>query len=144
LRLRKLLASESGQILKRIVIFGVVFAFVILVIVEVGPLIWGRFDVSQNADDFANAAANQYRAYHDEGTAVEEVTNKLKLAGYTDEEIRQCAVIFLPQGARVKTAVRVTVVKYANTLITKHINALKKYAKITSTKELNFGENMPQ
>jgi len=140
LRLGKLLAGESGQIVRHIVIFGVVFAIVILVIVEVGPLIWGRFDVSQSADDFANAAANQYNAYHDEGTAVEEVTNKLKLAGYTDEEIRQAAVIFLPAGVTPKTAVRVTIVKYANTLITKHIGPLKKFAKITSTKELTFGQ----
>lgn len=143
MRLGKLLAGESGQIVRHIVIFGVVFAIVILVIVEVGPLIWGRFDVSQSADDFANAAANQYRAYHDEATAVEEVTNKLKLAGYTDEEIRQCSVVFLPTGPVPKTAVRVTVVKYANTLITKHINALKKYSKITATKELNFGQATP-
>jgi hypothetical protein len=140
LRLRKLLADESGQIVRRIVVFGVVFAIIILVIVEVGPLIWGRFDVSQNADDFAN----QYRAYHDEASAVEEVTNKLKLAGYTDDEIRQCSVIFMPAGTGPKTAVRVTVVKYANTLITKHINALKKYSRITSTKQLDFSENMPQ
>jgi len=140
LRLHRMLTGESGQIARRLVVFGVVFAFIILVLAEVGPLIWQRFSVAQDADDFANAAANQYNAYHDEGTAVEEVTNKLKLAGYTDEEIRQAAVIFLPAGVTPKTAVRVTIVKYANTLITKHIGPLKKFAKITSTKELTFGQ----
>src|SRR5450759_4688559 len=64
-----MLTGESGQIARRLVVFGVVFAFIILVLAEVGPLIWQRFSVAQDADDFANAAANQYNAYHDEGGA---------------------------------------------------------------------------
>ncbi len=136
MRARKLLSREDGQILRRIITFGVIFAVVILLIVEFGPLIWERFNVAQTADDIANAAANNYYAYHDQNLVVKEVTDKLQLAGYSDDEIRQAQVLFLPTGAQVQS-IKVTVVKYANTLISKHINALKKLARIASSKEVS-------
>ncbi|MHB8895421.1 MAG: hypothetical protein ACYC99_09645 [Candidatus Geothermincolia bacterium] len=136
MRVRRLFADESGQILRRIITFGLTFAVVILLIVEFGPLIWERFDVAQTADDVANAAANSYYAFHDQAMVVKDVADKLKLAGYTDDEIRQASVQFLPIGGPI-TSIKVTVVKYANTLITKHINALKKFARIASSKEVS-------
>lgn len=139
MRLRNLLADESGQVIRRVITFGLIFALVVLVIVEVGPLIWERFTVSQMADDLANAAANSYRAYHDSKAAVDEVADKLRLGGYTEEEIGQCTVVFLPTVGP-KTSVKVTVVKYANTLVTKHISPLKKFSKITGSKEVAIVE----
>jgi hypothetical protein len=137
LRFRKLLDDESGQILKRIIVFGVVFAFIILVVVEVGPLIWERFDVAQVSEDMASAAANNYRIYRNEAEAVAEVTNKLQLAGYSPEEISQCSVYFLPSSGP-KMSVKVVIVRYANTLLTKNIKALHKFAKITATHEVGL------
>jgi hypothetical protein len=134
-RARSLFSDESGQILRKIIIFGVTFAVIILIVVEFGPLLWERFDVSQMADDMANAAVNTYNAYHDQAQVVKDIADKLKLSGYTDEEISQAQVLFLPGGTDVQS-IRVTVVKYANTLITKHINALKKFSKISASHEL--------
>jgi len=115
--------------------FGVIFAVIILIVVEVGPLIWQRFDVAQSADDMANAAANTYNAYRDQTQVVREFTDKLRLSGYTDAEISQAQILFLPAGGPPQS-IRVTVVKYADTLITKHISALKKFAKISATHEV--------
>lgn len=129
-------ASESGQILRKVIVTAVIFAIVILIVVEVGPLIWERFSVAQTADDIASAAANNYYAYHDQQMVVKDVADKLKLAGYSDDEIRQATVEFKPPGGPV-TSIKVTVVKYANTVITRHINALKKFAKISSSKEVS-------
>jgi hypothetical protein len=135
LRTKQLLSSESGQILRKIIYAGVVFAVIIFLVVEFGPLIWQRFDVAQSADDMANAAANTYNAYHDQALVVKEFTDKLRLAGYSDAEISQSQILFLPTG-QVPQSIRVTVVKYADTLITKHINALKKYSRIAATHEI--------
>ena len=129
--------DESGQIIRKIVVAGVIFGVIILVIVEVGPLIWERFSVAQTAEDIANAAANHYFAYHDQPQAIQEVADKLKLAGFSDDEIRQATVEFKPSGGQQVLSIKVTVVKYADTLITKHINALKKFAKISASKEMS-------
>jgi hypothetical protein len=134
-----LLKDDSGQILRRVIVFGVTFAIVILIVVEVGPLIWERFSVAQMADDMAAAAANNYRIYKNEQEAIDEVASKLRLGGFTDEEIRECGVYFLPTTGQ-KVSVKVVLVKYADTLVTKHINALKKYSKITASHEAGLTE----
>jgi Flp pilus assembly protein TadG len=138
LRLRRLLDDESGQILRRVVLYGVVFALIILIIVEFGPLLWDRFSVSQMSDDMANAAANSYNLSHDQVQAVTDVTTKLKLSGLSDEEVQQCQVFFLPSDAPTKLSVKVTVVEYANSYILLKIGFLKKLAKITSTHEVGL------
>ncbi len=129
--------DESGQIIRKLVVAGVIFGVIILIVVEVGPLIWERFSVAQTAEDVANAAANQYYAYHDQAQVIKDVADKLKLAGFSDDEIRQATVEFKPHGGQQVLSIKVTVVKYADTLITKHINALKKFARISSSKEMS-------
>ena len=138
MRLRRLLDDESGQILRRVVLYGVVFALIILIIVEFGPLLWDRFSVSQMSDDMANAAANSYNLSHDQVQAVTDVTTKLKLSGLSDEEVQQCQVFFLPSDAPTKLSVKVTVVEYANSYILLKIGFFKKLAKITSTHEVGL------
>ncbi len=138
MRLRRLLDDESGQILRRVILYGVVFALIILIIVEFGPLLWDRFSVSQMSDDMANAAANSYNLSHDQVQAVTDVTTKLKLSGLSDEEVQQCQVFFLPSDAPTKLSVKVTVVEYANSYILLKIGFFKKLAKITSTHEVGL------
>jgi hypothetical protein len=79
LRFEKLLNDETGQILRRVVVYGVVFAIFIALIVELGPLVWDRFSVSQTSDEVASAAANSYYASHDAHQAVVDATTKIKL-----------------------------------------------------------------
>lgn len=136
----RLLAGESGQITRKLIVSAAIFAFVIFLVVEFGPLVWQRFDVMQSAEDLATAAAGSYRIYRSETEAVSEVTNKMHVGGFSDDEISMSKVIFLPEGTSPKTHVKVEVTKYANTLVTKHVSALKKYSKITSSKTVTIGE----
>ena len=138
MRLKRLLDDQRGQILGRVIIYGVVFAIVILLVVELGPLAWDRFSVSQMADDMANAAANTYNLNHDQKQAVEDVTTKLKLSGLSDEEVGQCKIYFLQTDANTKLSVVVTVTEYANSFLLKKIGFLKKLAKITSSHEVGL------
>ena len=135
MRFKKLLNDESGQILRRAVIYGVVFAIFILLIIELGPLAWDRFSVSQTAEEVASAAANFYSASHDMKQTIEDATTKLRLSGLTDEEISQCQVFFLPADSPAKLSVRVTVVEYANSYLLRKIGFLKKLSRISSTHE---------
>ena len=135
MRFKKLLNDESGQILNRVIIYGVVFAIFILLIIELGPLAWNRFSVSQTADEVASAAANSYSASHDMKQAIEDATTKLKLSGLTDEEIGQCQIYFLPADSPTKLSIRVTVVEYANSWLLQKVGFLKKLARISSTHE---------
>ena len=130
MRLRRLLDDESGQILRRVILYGVVFALIILIIVEFGPLLWDRFSVSQMSDDMANAAANSYNLSHDQVQAVTDVTTKLKLSGLSDEEVQQCQVFFLPSDAPTKLSGKVTVVEYANSYILLKIGFFRKILRL--------------
>jgi ABC-type glycerol-3-phosphate transport system permease component len=138
LRLKRVLLNESGQILRHVITIGLIVLVIILILAEVGPLIWLRIFSIQDAEDIANSAAFQYKVFKNEQEAINEVASKMKTMGYTDEEIRQSTVLFLPAGPDEKTVARVTVVRYANTLITKHINALKRFARIATTKEASI------
>ena len=136
---KRFLADESGMILRSVIKWGVIAAILILIIVEVGPLIWIRVFTIQNVGDIASAAACDYRLYHDEESARKIAVEKLRLMGYSEKEIEECVVEFLPAGNAAKQSVRVTVVRYAKTLITKHIKQIEKYARVSTTKEVNIG-----
>ncbi|PKQ28572.1 MAG: hypothetical protein CVT63_01955 [Candidatus Anoxymicrobium japonicum] len=141
MRIGKLLASEKGQILRHVIVVGIVIAIVIFAMTQIGPPIFERFSVAQTAEDIADAAANQYRAYHDEFQVVQECTDKLRLAAYTDEEISQCEILFLPAGAQSKTSVRVTVIKFVDTMLTRNVKAFKKFSRITCSNEAPIVES---
>jgi hypothetical protein len=131
--------DESGQILRHVITLGIIFAVIILILVEVGPILWLRFfSTVEEADDLANAAASQYKIYQSEADATAEVVSKMKIMGFSDEEISQSTLQFLPAGPVDKTSVRMTVVRYANTLIIRHIPALKKLSKVSTTKEVQI------
>ena len=135
MRIKRLLEDESGQVLKYIWKIGIPVAVLILLVVEVGPLIWLRFSMIQDAEDLAAAAAFQYRVYQNEKLAIDEVVMKMQTMGYSDEEINSSILVFLPPGNAKKEKVQFTAVKYANTLVTRHIGPLKKFAKVSVTKE---------
>jgi ABC-type glycerol-3-phosphate transport system permease component len=134
-RIKRLLRDESGQILRHVVSIGVVIAIIVLILVEVGPIVWLRISSIQDAEDIVDAAVFQYRTFTSVDEAISEVTAKMKTMGFSDEEIRESTVLFLPIESNKKTVVRVTIVRYANTLVTRHINVLKKYSRVATTKE---------
>ncbi len=121
--------------LRYVISIGVVVAVLVLLMSEVGPIVWLRISSIQDAEDIVNSAAFEYRLYKSEDQAMSEVVAKMKTMGFSDEEIRQSTVLFLPLNAAEKTMVQVTVVRYANTLVTRHINPLKKFARVATTKQ---------
>ena len=135
MRFRKFLLQEEGQIVRHIIVIGVVVALVVLVLAEAGPIVWLRISSIEDAEDVANAAAFQYKMFNKEEDAISEVAAKMQMMGYSDEEIKESSVVFYPIGANQKTSVKVTIVRYAKTLITRHINALKKFARVATSKE---------
>lgn len=137
--LKRFLADESGMILRSVIKWGIIAVVIAIIVVEVGPLIWIRIFSVQNVDDVASAAASEYSLNHDEEEARKSAAEKLRLMGYSEKEIEECVVQFLPAGNVPKQSVRVTVVRYANTLITKHIKQIEKYARVSTTKEVSIG-----
>jgi len=121
-----------------LITIGLIVVVVVLVLAEAGPIVWVRFSSMQDADDIANTAAFQYKVYRNEADAINEVAAKMKTMGYSDEEVRESSVVFLPQGPGSKTAVKVTVIKYASTLIIRHINALKRFSRVATTKQVEI------
>ena len=132
------LNDESGQILRQIVLIGIIVLAVVFLIVEVGPIIWGRIFIVNDAEDVANAVAFEYRTSDSMSSAVEEAATKMRLMGYSDDEIRESVVEFLPVESKTKEKVRVTVVRYANTLITRHIKYFKRFARMAKTNEASI------
>jgi hypothetical protein len=130
LKARSFLKDESGDILRHVVTIAVVFIINILV----------RFSIIQEAEDLAaDAALQYYTGSNDEAKARELVGEKMKLMNFSDEEIRDSAVEFLPAGNVTKTVARVTVVRYARTLVSRHISWLNRLEKVTKTKEASIG-----
>lgn len=135
MRLRRLLLDESGQILRHVVTIGLVVAFIVLIISEVGPIVWLRISSVQDAEDIVDAAAFQYRMTLSQEEAISEVAAKMRAMGFSDEEITESSVVFLPRETEKKSSVRVTVIRYANTLVTRHIGPLKRLARVATTRE---------
>lgn len=137
---RRLLLDESGQILRHVIIIGLTIVVIVLILAEAGPIIWVRFSSIQDAEDIANTAAWQYKVFGTEREAINEVAAKMKSMGYSDEEIRESlsTLVFLPEGPGPKTAVKVTVIKYTSTLIIRHINALKRFSRVATTKQVEI------
>jgi hypothetical protein len=132
------LNDESGQILRQIILIGLIVLVVGFLIVEVGPIIVGRISIINDAETVANAVAFVYKTAESESAAVEEAARKMRLMGYSDDEIRESVVEFLPVKSKTKEKVRVTVVRYANTLVTRHIKYFKRFARMAKTSEVSI------
>ena len=131
--LRRLLRDESGQILRHVITIGVVIAIVILVFVEIGPIILLRISSINDAEEVANEAASQYYQNKNEDTARQMAAAKMKMMGFSNDEITASVVQFLPEGPVQKTLARVTVVRFTRTLVSSHISWLRKYEKVSRT-----------
>lgn len=129
------LNDESGQILAQVIKAGIIVLALVFLIVEIGPLIWGRITIINDAEDVATGVAFEYRMTDSQSGAIEAAAYKMRLMGYSDEEIRESTIEFLPVESQTKETVRVTVVKYANTLITRHVRYLKRLARMAKTAE---------
>jgi hypothetical protein len=140
--LRKL-NDESGQILAQVIKIGLIALVVVFLIAEVGPIIWERISIINDAEDLANAVAFEYKVTGSESAAVNEAAGKMRLMGYSDDEIRESSIEFLPPGGSEKQSVRVTVVRYASTLVTRHVKYFKRFARLAKTCEANIGTSTP-
>jgi hypothetical protein len=129
------LNDESGQILAQVIKVGIIVLVLAFLIIEVGPIIWGRITIINDAEDVAMGVAFEYKMTESQSGAIEAAAQKMRLMGYSDEEIRESTVEFLPVESQTKETVRVTVVKYANTLITRHVSYLKRFARMAKTAE---------
>jgi hypothetical protein len=132
------LNDESGQILAQVVKVGIIVLVLAFLIVEVGPIIYARITIINDAEDVAMGAAFTYRMTRSQPNTITDAGDRMKLMGYSDEEIRESTVELLPIDSPDKMTVRVTVVKYASTLITRHISYLKRFARISKTAEANI------
>ncbi len=135
MRIERIRRDQSGQILRHVVTIGIVIAIIVLILVEVGPIVWLRISSVQDVEDIVDAAVFQYRTFNNVDEAINEVSAKMLAMGFSEEEIRESTVLFLPLESNKKTSVRVTIVRYANTLVTRHINALKKLSRVATTRE---------
>ena len=129
------LNDESGQILAQVIRVGIIVLVLAFLIIEIGPIIWGRITIINDAEDVAMGVAFEYKMTESQSGAIEAAAQKMRLMGYSDEEIRESTVEFLPVESQTKETVRVTVVKYANTLITRHVSFLKRFARMAKTAE---------
>lgn len=130
--------ERAGIIMRQIIIALVIVVAVGFLLAEGGIIVWGRFSTAQSAEDLAGAVAFEYKLYQNEDQARGVAAEKMQLMNFTDQEIIDSVVQFLPEGNVPKETVRVTVVNYVNTLFTRHIGPLKKFSKISSTKDANI------
>jgi hypothetical protein len=141
LRLLRALNDESGQILRQVVIVGLIVLVVGFLIVEVGPIIVDRISIINDAEDVANTVAFEYRTTGSEQGALQRAALTMRLMGYSDEEIKESSVLFLPAESEVKQTIRVTIIRYASTLVTRHIKYLKRFTRIAKTVEASVAES---
>ncbi|MBN1288623.1 MAG: hypothetical protein JXA49_03190 [Actinobacteria bacterium] len=143
MKTRWIIAEEEGFALKFFVKAMILVVVVLFALSEVGPLIWFRFTTIQDAEDLAASIATEYRINKDTQGIVDLMAYKLRMMDYKEDEISQCVIELLPANSDEKTSVRITVVKYANTLVTRHIKQLKKYSRVATTREAAIPTRMP-
>ncbi|MDD5448743.1 MAG: hypothetical protein PHO53_06240 [Actinomycetota bacterium] len=142
--LSRYITDESGQIFKHVMKIVLVVVVIGILLSEGGPLLFYRFSTMQDAEDIAKSAASEYLMQQKNIPGVlNTIGSQLRTMGYSEEEISQCVIQFLPVESREKTSVRATVVKYANTLFTRNIEPLKKYSRIASTREEELSSSAP-
>jgi hypothetical protein len=142
--LKKLFASEDGGTLSFVVKIAIVVAVIALIIAEVGPVIWIHIATMQEADDIANGVAFAYKTQGNLPDAgINKAAEMMQLMGYSTQEIQESHVEFLPPGAgpRNKTDVKVTVVRYAKTILTSHISFMKKWSRIATSKTVSVANS---
>jgi len=144
--MKKLLASEDGGTLSFLIKVAIVIAVIALIIAEVGPVVWIHISTMQEADDIANGVAFAYKTQGNPDAGVAKAAEMMKLMGYSDQEILESRVEFLPPqaGPRDKTEVKVTVVRYAKTILTSHISFMKKWSRIATSKTASVAESSSQ
>jgi hypothetical protein len=142
--IRRLIRDESGQILRHVIVIGVAIVIVILLIVEIGPIVLLRISSINDAEEVAFEAASQFYQNRSEEIARQMVVEKMQTMGFSDDEINASVVQFLPEGPVAKTLARVTVVRYAKTLVSRHISWLRKYEKVSRTAESSITPERPQ
>jgi len=137
-------ANERGDIvIRHVVKIILIVVLVIFILSELGPIIWYRFTTMNEAEDIANAIAFEYRNSKDIQKALNTASQEMIIRNYSEEEIRNSIVQFLPEGNVPKEKLRLTIVKFANTLFTKHIKPLKRFARVTTTREVSLTEAIP-
>jgi hypothetical protein len=137
LSLNRLLRDESGLVLRWVLGIVIGGAVVIFLLAEVGPILWVRVAGIQDAEDVANSVANEYFMKKNPTEAIQATTIVMQAKDYTDQEIRESVITFLPAGAPTNqyTSVKVTIVKYSPTLLTRHIKQFQRFARVAITKE---------
>jgi len=137
-------SGDRGDIIARQLIVALLIVVAIgFLLAEGGLIIWGRLSAAQSADDLAADVAWYYKLFQKEDQARAEAADKMRLMDFTDQEITESAVQFLPEGDANKTTVRVTVVKYINTLFTRHLGPLKKFSRVVVSKDADVATASP-
>lgn len=129
---------EGTSILRHVVTIGLVCLVIGLLLVEIGPIIWNKISILQDAEDIAATAAREYKLGHGsveakKSYALSQMGKQLQQMGYSPEEITKSSVQFLPPDN--PTKVRVTLTKQARTLLTRHISWLDKLSVVQRTDE---------
>lgn len=137
MRKARALKGQGGFILRHVITIGIAVVVIGFLIVEIGPIVWLRFSTIQDAEDLANAAAFQYNMNQSMDRAEAEAKAQLPSMGYSPEEIQECEIKFFPPGSS-PTEVEATVVKYANGLLIRHIEQLKKLSRVATTREASL------
>jgi hypothetical protein len=137
-------SGDRGDIIARQLIVALLIVVAIgFLLAEGGLIIWGRLSAAQSAEDLAGAIAFNYKMYHNEQEARQEAGDKMRLMAFDDKEILESVVQFLPEADANKTTVRVTVVKYINTLFTRHLGPLKKFSRVVVSKDADVATASP-
>lgn len=134
---KKFTSAEDGGILVHVIWIAVVVAVVAFLIAELAPVLWLRISTMQDAQDVANGVAFEYKTTVKEDAGRDKAAEMMRLMGYSDDEILQSVVQYLPADTTVKTTVRVTVVRSATTFLTRHLSFMKKLSRVATSNEAN-------
>ncbi|MBU1672727.1 MAG: hypothetical protein KKF41_11145 [Actinobacteria bacterium] len=140
LKLNRLMKDQSGLVLRWVLGIVIGGAVVVFLLAEVGPILWVRVFGIQEAEDVANSVANEYFMKKNPQEAIQAAALVMQGKGFSDQEIRESVITFYPPGAPTNqyTSVKVTVIKYSPTLLTRHIKQLQKLSRVAITKEASI------
>ena len=131
----KFASAEDGGILIHVIWIAVVVAVLALLIAGLGPVVWLRISTIQEAQDVANGAAFEYKMSGKEDAGRVKAAEIMRLMGYSNDEIGQSVVQYLPADTTVKTTVRATVVRSATTFLTRHLSFMNRLARVAVSRE---------
>ncbi len=134
----RMIRDERGIIFRYMFTALFTAGILVFIVIQVGPLLWGRVTVINQAEELAQAVANEVTLTGDLQAGLDKGLAWARNMGFEGEDLDNVKFTWLPEDGQEKTGVRVEITKRVNTWLVRIIKPLASRSEIKVSREANF------